>query len=193
MYQLSQVCEKGSSEVRGDLGGDYGEGVVGARSGGDVIRMFPGARLALQQFYEGKLGEDTRIAAASSADTPLAVKIGRSAMDLIEVVPGVTVREVFAMGWPEGFEGNLQIGRSPPLSSNKAKSHFPILRAETGIDYDGMLYFDDASWDRHDLIVAAECPGVVAIRTPEGLQPYHWEDGLKKYAAQAARSGAAGN
>jgi hypothetical protein len=27
---------------------------------------------------------------------------------------------VLGMGWPEDFEGHLQIGRTPPLSSNKA-------------------------------------------------------------------------
>jgi hypothetical protein len=35
-----------------------------------------------------------RLAAASSANTPLAVKIGRAAMQILEVVPGVTVEEV---------------------------------------------------------------------------------------------------
>jgi len=35
-----------------------------------------------------------RLAAASSADTPLAVQIGRAAMRILEVVPGVTVEEV---------------------------------------------------------------------------------------------------
>jgi hypothetical protein len=33
-----------------------------------------------------------RVACASSADTPLAVRIGKSALALLEVVPGVTVR-----------------------------------------------------------------------------------------------------
>jgi magnesium-dependent phosphatase 1 len=65
-------------------------------------------------------------AAASSADTPLAVSIGRKAMTMLEVAPGVTVRQVFALGWPEGFEGNMQIGRTSPLSSDKAHTHFPI-------------------------------------------------------------------
>jgi len=37
-----------------------------------------------------------RLAAASSANTPLAVKIGRAAMQILEVVPGVTVEEVMS-------------------------------------------------------------------------------------------------
>jgi len=33
-----------------------------------------------------------KIAAASSADTPKAVKIGKTAMGLLEILPGVTMR-----------------------------------------------------------------------------------------------------
>ena len=80
---------------------------------------------------------------------PPAALCRRSALDVLEVVPGVTVREVLAMGWPEGFEGNLQIGRTPPLSSNKAATHFPRLRALTGVPYDRMLFFDDCNWGDH--------------------------------------------
>ena len=59
-----------------------------------------------------------KIAAASSADTPLAVRIGRAALSLLEVEPGVTVRSVFGRGWPEGegFEHNLQVSLSLCLS-----------------------------------------------------------------------------
>ena len=108
------------------------EGVVGVKSGHEVISLFPAAILILRRFYMGYYGDKFRIAAASSADTPLAVSIGRAAMALLEVLPGVSVRDVFAKGWPKNFEGNLQIGRQPPLSANKAQSHFPILRSETG-------------------------------------------------------------
>ena len=80
---------------------------------------------------------------------PCAALCRRSALDVLEVVPGVTVREVLAIGWPEGFEGNLQIGRTPPLSSNKAATHFPRLRALTGVPYDRMMFFDDCNWGDH--------------------------------------------
>jgi hypothetical protein len=45
------------------------------------------------------------------------VEIGKKSMSLLEVAPGITMRDVFAKDWPEGFSGNLQIGRLPPLSS----------------------------------------------------------------------------
>ena len=41
-----------------------------------------------------------------------------------------------------------QIGRQPPLSSNKAKSHFPRLKEATGVPFDQMLFFDDCNWVR---------------------------------------------
>eukprot|EP01033_Poteriospumella_lacustris_P007506 gene7507-5396_t len=134
MYELSEIP---SRKVYGPLG-ESGEGVVGVKSGRETIELFPDARLILQALFEGKYGDDVRIAAASSADTPQAVKIGRTAMTILEILPGVTMRDAFAKGWPQGFEGNMQIGRSPPLSSDKASTHFPILRQETGVDYNDM-------------------------------------------------------
>ena len=77
---------------------------------------------------------------------------------------------------------SLQIGRSPPLSSNKAQTHFPILREATGVPYDGMLFFDDSNWSDHCGIVERNCPGVVTQRTPRGMTEFEWEQGLKKYA-----------
>ena len=56
---------------------------------------FPSASAlkALQELHAGKY-PDMRAATASSADTPHAVAIGRAALSILEVVPGVTVRQV---------------------------------------------------------------------------------------------------
>jgi magnesium-dependent phosphatase 1 len=89
----------------------------------------------------------------------------RSALDLLEVVPGVSVRQVLAAGWPADFDGNLQIGRQPPLSSNKAATHFPRLRGFTGVPYDRMLFFDDCNWGDHCGAVSSRRP-----RNPNILQ-----------------------
>ena len=96
------------------------------------------------------------------------------------MVPGVTVKEVLLEGWDD--ERCLQIGRSPPLSSNKAQTHFPILREATGVPYDGMLFFDDSNWSDHCRIVETNCKGVVTQRTPRGMTIQEWENGLKKFA-----------
>ncbi len=111
--------------VRGDLNGK-GEGVIGVMSGRDKISLHSGALRALQDHHEGKFG-GMKIALASSANTPFAEKIGRKALSMLEVVPGVTVWSLLMRDW-EGRDVN-QIGRQPPkLSPNKAKSHFPNLK-----------------------------------------------------------------
>lgn len=145
-----------------------------------------GARVSTRcvslQVYDGEMGA-MRLAAASSADTPRAVQIGRAAMELLEVVPGVSLYSLFMRGW-EGTEGepNLQIGRTPPLSSDKSKTHFPRLRELTGVPYEDMLFFDDSNWSDHCAIVAAKCKGVVTQRTPRGMTLAEWEAGLKRWA-----------
>ena len=169
MYTLSHTVDAARS-LRGSLGEGIGEGVVAAASGSTMIRIHAGALLALQNFHLGRY-PGMRIAAASSADTPLAVKIGKSALATLEIVPGVRARDVFASGWPDGFEGNMQIGRTPPLSANKAATHFPILRRETGVRYSSMLFFDDCNWGDHCGAVSRECVddesglGPVVVRT----------------------------
>jgi magnesium-dependent phosphatase 1 len=143
--------------------------VVGCKSGREVIRLFDGALHALRQIHRG-VHKGMRCATASSADTPHAVAIGTAALGILEVVPGITVRDVLAMGWPEGFDGNVRIGRSPPLSSDKAATHFPLLKESTGVPYSEMLFFDDCNWGDHCGKVMCEwtaCPldGPCACRT----------------------------
>lgn len=181
MYSLSDVPDK-SSKIIGHLPNGAGEGVVGVRSGCEIIRIFPDALVILQEFYQGKYG-NVRIAAASSADTPKAVKIGRASMSLLEIFPGVSMRTVFAKGWEDNFEGNLQIGRSPPLSADKGSSHFPIIRRETSVQYDKMVFFDDCNWGDNCTRVATKCPGVITQKTPNGLRRHEWHACLAKYEA----------
>ena len=177
MFTLSEMP---SERVRGDLNG-RGEGVVGVRSGSDVIRLFPDALRVLQEFWDGD-HDPTRLAVASSADTPFAASIAQAALDMLEIVPGVTLREVLCRGHPDGLSDHIRIGRTPPLSSDKSKTHFPLIREATGIDYDGMLFFDDSNWSDHCAIVSRNCPGVVAQRTPRGLQYSEFANGMKKFA-----------
>lgn len=87
-----------------------------------------------------------------------------------------------------------QIGRQPPLSSNKAKSHFPRIREATGIRYDRMLFFDDCNWGDHCGMVAAACKeedtgkGPATVRTPYGLGEKEWREGLKVYKQHVTQS-----
>mmetsp|Transcript_16972 Transcript_16972/g.25544 ORF Transcript_16972/g.25544 Transcript_16972/m.25544 type:complete len:172 (+) Transcript_16972:114-629(+) len=136
MYTLDEMP---STPIYGDLNG-LGDGVIGVKSGYETIRMFPGALQALQECYQGMWG-DMRLGVASSADTPRAAEIAQAALRILEVVPGITIRDVLARGWDEGFDGNVWIGRTPPLSSDKSRTHFPLLRDATGVPYEGMVFF----------------------------------------------------
>mmetsp|Transcript_129598 Transcript_129598/g.415575 ORF Transcript_129598/g.415575 Transcript_129598/m.415575 type:complete len:304 (+) Transcript_129598:128-1039(+) len=182
MYEMRAIPVE-DSKVFGDLSG-RGEGVVGVMSGSDKISLHEGALLALQGHADGKL-PGMRIAVASSADTPFAERVGRAALALLEVVPGLTVWDLLLRDW-DGADVN-QIGRQPPLSSNKAQTHFPRLRQATGVRFDRMLFFDDCNWGDHIGMVSAGCKesngrGVVGVRTPYGLRKGEWLQGLDLYA-----------
>ncbi len=177
MYTLDELP---TTVVRGALG-SHGEGAIAAISGRERIRLFPDVVQILQEIYQDKY-PGLRIAAASSADTPQAVRIGKAAMALLEIIPGVTMKAAFAKGWLDGFEGNVQIGRTPPLSSDKAKTHFPILKKLTNIDYKDMVFFDDCNWGDHCGKVERECKGVIAERTPDGLTVEEWNRALERYS-----------
>ena len=141
MYTLSQIPNE-SNVLKGDLHG-RGEGVIGVMSGRSKISLHKGSLVALQSHHDNKY-PNTKVCFASSADTPLAEKIGRASLKLLEVVPGVTVWDlVVGRDW-DGEDIN-QIGRQPPLSANKSATHFPILRELTRVRYDRMLFFDGKS------------------------------------------------
>ena len=106
-------------------------------------------------------------------------------MALLEVLPGLTVWDLIVTRDFDGRDIN-QIGRQPPLSPNKAATHFPRLREATGIGFDRMLFFDDCNWSNHCAAVATGCKeanghGVVTVRTPLGLGEKEWRQGINAY------------
>eukprot|EP00588_Corethron_pennatum_P025723 CAMPEP_0194336278 /NCGR_PEP_ID=MMETSP0171-20130528/72394_1 /TAXON_ID=218684 /ORGANISM="Corethron pennatum, Strain L29A3" /LENGTH=209 /DNA_ID=CAMNT_0039099663 /DNA_START=146 /DNA_END=775 /DNA_ORIENTATION=- len=184
-FELSAPPSSPSHEILGDLNG-RGRGVAGVRCGNDVLRLYPGSLLALQGHADGAY-PGMKVALASSATTPAAERIARAALERLEVLPGgPTVWDLLMRDW-DGTDVN-QIGRQPPLSSNKAETHFPRLRGATGVRYDKMLYFDDCIWYDHCEMVASSCKekdtkwGVVTVETPSGLGEKEWRIGLEKYA-----------
>jgi len=179
-----QAIPSDSSKVLGNLN-DRGQGVVGVMSGQDKISLHRGALIALQEHADGR-HPGMRLALASSANHRFAERVGRAALGLLEVLPGLTVEALLRCEW-DGRDVN-QIGRQPPLSPNKAQTHFPRLREATGVRYDRMLFFDDCNWSDHCGMVAAACKedngrGVVTVRTPDGLGEAEWRQGLRLYAA----------
>lgn len=178
MYTMSAMPGKTTT---GDLNG-LGKGVTGAFSGSDEISLYEGSLIALQEHAQNKY-PGMKICFASSADTPFAEKVGRATLKLLEVVPGLTVWDLALRDF-DGKDVN-QIGRQPPLSSNKAKTHFPRIREITDIPYNRMLFFDDCNWGDHCHMVAMNCKengkSVVTHRTPSGLWERDWRAGLEKY------------
>ena len=71
------------------------------------------------------------VALASSANTPFAEQIGRKALTMLEVYPGLTVWDLLMRDW--GGRDVNQIGRQPPLSPNKAATHFLGQGLELGV------------------------------------------------------------
>jgi len=89
MYTLDEV-PTASRVIKTQLGRLDDIGVTGVYSGYEMIQLYPYALEVLQDIHLNKYG-DIRIAAASSANTPLAVQIGRAAMALLEIVPGISL------------------------------------------------------------------------------------------------------
>jgi magnesium-dependent phosphatase 1 len=178
MYEMTALPDQ---TMKGPLN-DLGEGVTGVYSGHDKISLHKGSLLALQEHAQNKY-PGMKICFASSADTPFAEKVGRATLKLLEVVPGMTVWDLVMRDWDN--QDVNQIGRQPPLSSNKAKSHFPRIREITGIPYNKMLFFDDCNWGDHCGMVERACKengkSVVTHRTPSGLREADWKKGLELY------------
>ena len=167
--------------------------IIGARFGSDTLTIHPGARTALHELWSGKYdghcnaNSDMRAAIASSADNAHAVKCAHKALSTIDIAPGVTVRQVVNRGWSDevvGSGGHIQIGRSKPLSGDKSRTHFPLIRKATGVPYSEMLFFDDSNWSDNCGVVERNCKGVVAQRTPNGMQNEEWSKGLAKWQSK---------
>eukprot|EP00670_Eutreptiella_braarudii_P018246 CAMPEP_0174367542 /NCGR_PEP_ID=MMETSP0811_2-20130205/85714_1 /TAXON_ID=73025 ORGANISM="Eutreptiella gymnastica-like, Strain CCMP1594" /NCGR_SAMPLE_ID=MMETSP0811_2 /ASSEMBLY_ACC=CAM_ASM_000667 /LENGTH=188 /DNA_ID=CAMNT_0015510225 /DNA_START=35 /DNA_END=601 /DNA_ORIENTATION=+ len=167
MHELSGCPKK---PVIGDLGNGQ-QGVIGAQtSGRDTVRLYDGALKALQQLHTDPQFKDVVVGAASSCLEP---RYADACMDLLEVVPGVTIGSMFRY---------RQIGRTGKLTSSKV-THFRELHQESGIPFSEMLFFDDCNWGDHVQAVG-DAYGVVGQRTPSGMTQKDWNAGLAKFAAK---------
>eukprot|EP00041_Stephanoeca_diplocostata_P005387 m.61138 g.61138 ORF g.61138 m.61138 type:complete len:224 (+) comp15754_c1_seq2:1819-2490(+) len=177
-YELSKVPNQNSEKTHADFG--FGPQIIGVDCGDSALQLFPGAIKALQDVHDGVF-PGLKCAVASTANETRSAKIAHAALDILEIKPGITVREVLSLGWERGFDGHVQIGRAPPLANDKSKAHFPRLRDATQIAFERMLFFDDCNWEDHCANVAAACPGVIVQRTPHGLSDVEWRRGLEKF------------
>eukprot|EP00501_MAST-03F_sp_TOSAG23-6_P001549 GSMAST32.ASY1.ANO1.1613.1 assembled CDS len=147
--------------------------VVGASNGKETVRLFEGARIALNELRTRPELSTVRVAAASSTEEP---EFAKFVLNTIELSPGVLMEHVFSF---------LAIGRrSGGLTSDK-RTHFKKISEISGIPYSEMLFFDDCNWGDHVGKLHQQL-GVVGVRTPSGLQENEWRDGLKLFSTTRA-------
>ena len=156
MYQLSSSPSEYSSK-RG-----------GVAAGRDTVRLFPGADAVLQKLASDTAYDGVQVAVASSTTEPA---FANKCLDNFPLSGGkfATVGEL--VRFRQIFPGS------------KGGQHFPNLKAETGISYDQMLFFDDCTYGDNCANVASHCPGVTCVRTPHGLTEEDFKLGLEAFAA----------
>lgn len=136
----------------------------------EVVELYPGARLVLRELATNPKYREMKIAVASTSLEP---SYSRACIDGIEIVEGVTMRDMISY---------KQIGRSGNLTSEKT-SHFRFIHEESGgVPYEEMLFFDDCNWGDHVGQLHREF-GVIGVRTPQGLRLVDFEHGLKTFQA----------
>mmetsp|Transcript_24205 Transcript_24205/g.50728 ORF Transcript_24205/g.50728 Transcript_24205/m.50728 type:complete len:232 (+) Transcript_24205:129-824(+) len=169
--ELGTVGMKVPSRRRGRSGGGGFDWGGYNNDSEEIVELYPGARLVLRELATNPKYRDVIIAVASTSLEP---SYSRACLKGIEVVEGVTMRDMIS---------HAQIGRSGNLTSEKT-SHFQLIHEESGgVPYQEMLFFDDCNWGDH-VGTLNDKFGVVGVRTPQGLRFEDFEHGLEKYRLQ---------
>ena len=137
----------------------------------ECVMLYDGARLALRELALNPIYRGIKLAAASSSLEPT---YSHACLRGIEVMPGLTLRDMFSYD---------QIGRTGKLTPRKT-SHFRELHKESGVPYEEMLFFDDCNWGDHCADVT-RAYGVVSQRTPSGMRLEEFHRGLDKYRKES--------
>ncbi|CAM9188588.1 unnamed protein product, partial [Sphacelaria rigidula] len=116
--------------MRGSPFGKGKDGKVRDRSG-TVIDLFPGVREILLAVHRDERFQGSELAIASRTEHS---SWAREVMDLLELEPGVRMRDVFTPRLSEIYRGT------------KVR-HFEELRKSSGVPYEDMIFFDD--WDQN--------------------------------------------
>mmetsp|Transcript_16052 Transcript_16052/g.34716 ORF Transcript_16052/g.34716 Transcript_16052/m.34716 type:complete len:246 (-) Transcript_16052:103-840(-) len=169
--ELGTIGMKVPSRKRGrGKGFDWG----GYNNSEEIVELYPGARLALRELATNPKYKDIIIAVASTSLEP---SYSRACIDGIEIVEGVTMKDMISYA---------QIGRDGKLTSRKT-SHFQLIHEESGfVPHEEMLFFDDCNWGDHVGDLNNEF-GVIGVRTPQGLTLEEFHHGLEKFRAGKRR------
>ena len=121
---LGTVGMKVPSRKRGRGGGfDWG----GYNDEEEVVELYSGARQVLRELATNSKYKDVQIGVASTSLEP---SYSRACLDGIEIIAGVSMRDMISYA---------QIGRSGQLTSRKT-SHFQLIQEESGVAYEEMLF-----------------------------------------------------
>lgn len=134
--ELGTVGMKVPSRRRGGGGFDWGES-------DEMVELYPGARAVLRELATDPQYGGVKIAVASTSLEP---SYSRACIEGIEIVDGVTMRDMIS---------HSQIGREGRLTSRKT-SHFRLIREESGVPYDEMLFFGKKMCENNVTIVECE-------------------------------------
>lgn len=128
---LGTVGMKVTSSRRRGGGRGFDWGGYANDNTGEIVELHPGARLALRELATNPKYGGVRIAVASTSLEPA---YSRACIDGIEIVEGVTMRDMISYS---------QIGRSGKLTSRKT-GHFRLIHEESGgVPYENMLFFGE--------------------------------------------------
>ena len=120
-----------SSTRRGGGRGFNWGGYANDDDTGEIVDLHPGARLVLRELATNPNYGGVRIAVASTSLEPA---YSRACIDGIEILEGVTMRDMISYS---------QIGRSGKLTSRKT-GHFRLIHEESGgVPYEEMLFFGE--------------------------------------------------
>lgn len=142
------------------------DGKVRDRSG-TVIDLFPGVREILLSVHRDERFQESTLAIASRTEHE---RWAREVMALLELEPGVLMRDVFTPRLSEIYRGT------------KVR-HLGELRKNSGVPYEDMIFFDD--WDQNCKDVGKL--GVTCIECPRGLNKQIWNRGLNEFRAVKER------
>ena len=167
MYELPRspttYCHKRDGVAVGR--GDRGHGVV---------KLYDGAKDVLQRFVPGSSNHDAELAAAKVAVASSTTEPDYAATCLAEL-------RVHAKEHPDVVVADLVHFRQI-YPGSKGRQHFPALLAETGIPFEGMLFFDDCTYSDNCGEVARMCPGAACARTPHGMTAAIFDAALEAFA-----------
>lgn len=140
-----------------------------ATTGSDVVRLFPGARNVLHRLLVEPQFQNVQVGVASSTTEP---SYATTCLENLPIDPtgdrGERVADI--IDFREIYYGN------------KGLDHFPQIKQASGVDFQDMIFFDDCIYGDNCGIVARHCPGILSVRTPNGLTEKLFEAGLRAFA-----------